>query len=325
MDVVANNVANINTNGFKAEQVAVRGISELGRARGQLRRSATAASASCRTAPPMHDFARARPRRPSNPLDVAIDGNGFFAVQTPAGERYTRDGWFQINSQGQLVTAGGNLVLGTSGPIVFQPTDKDINISPDGTVTVLEGIDRSSTPSAASSSWSSSHNPQQLAEGRREPVLGAGRRQSPSPTTTSQRQSGLHRKVERQRGRRNDPHDGRHAHLYRAVATMLQQQRRPAQNRNPETCRRSGYKETDPCAHFTQQRPGWRPRNSTSRSSPTTSPTCAPPATRSSARSFRTSSTITSAASARRRRIRAPSFRSASTSAAASRPSARRA
>jgi flagellar basal-body rod protein FlgF len=63
-------------------------------------------------------------------------------VQTAAGERYTRDGGLQMNSQGQLVTASGNPVLGTSGPIVFQPTDHDINVSPDGTVTVVEGNGR---------------------------------------------------------------------------------------------------------------------------------------------------------------------------------------
>jgi flagellar basal-body rod protein FlgF len=72
--------------------------------------------------------------------DVSIDGKAFFAVQTPGGERYTRDGSFQINAQGQLVTAGGNVVLGANGPIVFQPTDKDIVITADGTVTVKEGI-----------------------------------------------------------------------------------------------------------------------------------------------------------------------------------------
>jgi flagellar basal-body rod protein FlgF len=47
-----------------------------------------------------------------------------------------------MNNVGQLVTASGDPVLGTSGPIVFQPTDHDINISPDGTVTVLEGLSR---------------------------------------------------------------------------------------------------------------------------------------------------------------------------------------
>jgi flagellar basal body rod protein FlgG len=63
-------------------------------------------------------------------------------VQTPAGERYTRDGSLQINNQGQLVTASGNPVLGTSGPIVFQPTDHDISIAADGNITVVEGTGR---------------------------------------------------------------------------------------------------------------------------------------------------------------------------------------
>jgi flagellar basal body rod protein FlgG len=45
----------------------------------------------------------------------------------------------QLNGQGQLVTAGGNPVLGTSGPIILQPTDHDVNVTPDGTITVQEG------------------------------------------------------------------------------------------------------------------------------------------------------------------------------------------
>ena len=63
-------------------------------------------------------------------------------VQTPAGERYTRDGGLKINDQGQLVNSAGNQVLGSSGPIVFQPTDHDISIAGDGNVTVIEGVNR---------------------------------------------------------------------------------------------------------------------------------------------------------------------------------------
>ena len=74
-------------------------------------------------------------------------------VQTAGGERYTRDGGLQLNNLGQLVTAGGNPVLGTSGPIVFQPTDHDINVSPDGTITVQEGT-AGPIRSAASFAWS---------------------------------------------------------------------------------------------------------------------------------------------------------------------------
>ena len=87
-----------------------------------------------------HDFAAGNTELTKNPLDVAIDGGGFLTVQTPAGERYTKDGGLQINNQGQLVTAGGNPVLGTSGPIVFQPTDHDISIAADGNITVVEGL-----------------------------------------------------------------------------------------------------------------------------------------------------------------------------------------
>src|SRR3954454_6736416 len=88
------------------------------------------------------DFAQGAFDQTKNPLDVAIDGRGFLAVQTPAGERYTRDGGLQINNQGQLVTKSGDQVLGTSGPIVFQPTDKAINIAPDGNISVVEGTGR---------------------------------------------------------------------------------------------------------------------------------------------------------------------------------------
>jgi flagellar basal-body rod protein FlgF len=85
------------------------------------------------------DFSQGAVQQTGNSLDVAIQGKGMFVVQAAGGERYTRDGNLQINSTGQLVTASGNPVLGTSGPIVFQPTDHDIVVSADGTITVQEG------------------------------------------------------------------------------------------------------------------------------------------------------------------------------------------
>ena len=90
-----------------------------------------------------HDFAAGPSEQTRNPLDVAIDGNAFLVVQTAAGERYTRDGGLQINNQGQLVTASGDPVLGTSGPIVFQPTDKRRSTSPPtATSRCVEGTGR---------------------------------------------------------------------------------------------------------------------------------------------------------------------------------------
>ncbi|WJR76211.1 flagellar basal-body rod protein FlgF [Bradyrhizobium sp. NP1] len=141
LDVVANNIANVNTSGYKAdrslfEEVLNSGAHEdnfVGRDR---RVSFVQDRATFR------DFTQGSYEQTKNPLDIAINGDGFFAVQAPGGERYTRDGNLQINNQGQLVTASGFPVLGTSGPIVFQSTDHDINVSPDGTVTVLEGASR---------------------------------------------------------------------------------------------------------------------------------------------------------------------------------------
>jgi flagellar basal-body rod protein FlgF/flagellar basal-body rod protein FlgG len=141
MDVVANNVANINTNGFKADRSLFEEYLRSPAHEDNFQRSDRRVSF-VQDRASFHDFAAGNTEQTKNPLDVSIDGGGFIAVQTPAGERYTRDGGLQINNLGQLVTAGGNPVMGTSGPIVFQPTDKQINIAADGNVTVLEGTGR---------------------------------------------------------------------------------------------------------------------------------------------------------------------------------------
>jgi flagellar basal-body rod protein FlgF len=86
-----------------------------------------------------HDFRAGPIQRTGNPLDVTIDGDAFLVVQTPRGERYTRNGALQINATGELVTGEGHQVLGQSGPIQFQNTDRDISISDDGAITVREG------------------------------------------------------------------------------------------------------------------------------------------------------------------------------------------
>jgi flagellar basal-body rod protein FlgF len=141
MDVVANNVANVNSNGFKADRSLFQEFLASGAHEdnfvGRDRRVSYVAEGAG-----FHDFTQGPTEQTKNPLDVAIDGGGFLVVQTPAGERYTRDGGLQINNQGQLVTATGNPVLGTSGPIVFQPTDHDVSIASDGNITVLEGVNR---------------------------------------------------------------------------------------------------------------------------------------------------------------------------------------
>lgn len=141
IDVIANNVANVNTSGYKADTSLFQEFLNSGASEdnflGKDRRVSYVLDSGT-----FKDFSQGPVEQTKNPLDVAVGGDGFLVVQTPGGERYTRDGGLQINNQGQLVTAAGNPVMGTSGPIVFQPTDHDINVSPDGTVTVLEGNGR---------------------------------------------------------------------------------------------------------------------------------------------------------------------------------------
>jgi len=141
LDVVANNVANLHPNGFKADRPLFEEYLRSPAHEDNFQRSDRRVSF-VQDRVSFHDFAAGNTELTKNPLDVSIDGRGFLAVQTPAGERYTRDGGLQINNLGQLVTAGGNPVMGISGPIVFQPTDKQINIAADGNVTVIEGNGR---------------------------------------------------------------------------------------------------------------------------------------------------------------------------------------
>ena len=141
MDVVANNVANVNTNGYKADKSLFQEYLKTGAHEDNFVGRDRAVSYVLDNGT-FKDFSKGPSAQTKNPLDVAIDGAGFLVVQTAAGERYTRDGGLQINNQGQLVTAAGDIVLGNSGPIVFQQTDHDVSIATDGNVTVQEGTSR---------------------------------------------------------------------------------------------------------------------------------------------------------------------------------------
>jgi len=138
MDVVANNLANMNTTGYKADGSLFEEY---------LNSDARAGQTGARISFVLdrgiwHDMGQGPVERTGNPLDVAIDGNAFLVVQTPRGERYTRNGAMQINASGQLVTADGNPVLGDGGPIALQPNDRQVSISRDGTISVREGTSK---------------------------------------------------------------------------------------------------------------------------------------------------------------------------------------
>lgn len=138
LDVIANNMANVTTNGFKAR--SARFQDHL-----MAQASANAFSGPDRrldfvidAGTPL-DASSGAIETTGNPLDAAIKGDSFFVVQTPAGERYTRGGAFQVDAAGQLVTNDGNPVLGDAGPISFAPQETGAALAPDGTVTTSQG------------------------------------------------------------------------------------------------------------------------------------------------------------------------------------------
>jgi flagellar basal-body rod protein FlgF len=123
----ANNLANANTTGFKADFDAYRSMPLFGE--GHPSRVYALAER------PGIDFSTGTIERTGNDFDVAINGDGFFAVQAPDGtEAYTRAGEFQVTATGQLLTADGLPVLGNGGPIALPPS-QNVVIGTDGTIT----------------------------------------------------------------------------------------------------------------------------------------------------------------------------------------------
>jgi len=138
LDVVANNIANVNTSGYKAdkslfEEYLNTPAHEDNFVGGDRRVSFVQDRAT------WIDFSPGSIQHTGDPLNVALDGKGYLVVQTPRGQRYTRNGALSTNATGQLVTSEGYQVVGDGGPITFQPTDHDISISPNGIITVREG------------------------------------------------------------------------------------------------------------------------------------------------------------------------------------------
>jgi len=132
MDVVANNVANVNTTGFKREVVdfdtylshpTPKETIAFGIDHGTYR-----------------DARQGPMTVTGSPLDLSVQGQGYFQVQTTAGVRYTRSGSFQINNQGEIVTAAGDKVLGDGGQAIIVPDDAtDLQVSGDGVIAVKSG------------------------------------------------------------------------------------------------------------------------------------------------------------------------------------------
>lgn len=133
LDVAAHNLANINTAGFRAQQATFQSLVALSQpAKWNVLNLATNNYGVLEGS---HlDLSAGNLENTGNPLDVGLEGTGFFAVQTARGTRYTRNGSFHVSQRGQLVTASGDPVLGDAGAISVPPGL--VSVSSDGTVSV---------------------------------------------------------------------------------------------------------------------------------------------------------------------------------------------
>jgi flagellar basal-body rod protein FlgG len=122
--VSANNLANINSTGFKRDVVFRNALLDARLALEDSQGSSDRATKIQQTA---IDFSQGLLHRTERDLDVALLGNGFFAVETGQGVRYTRNGSFTMNANGELVTNIGHPVLGQGGKIVIAGGKVDIN------------------------------------------------------------------------------------------------------------------------------------------------------------------------------------------------------
>lgn len=138
MDVIANNIANANTPGFKRENAKFEEF--VTHVRPSETQKGPQALSFVKDAGIVRDLGQGELNTTGATLDFAINGKGFFAVQTPAGMRYTRDGHFSLNQDGQLVTSDGYAVQGDGGNITITPDDGTVSVGADGTVSsILNG------------------------------------------------------------------------------------------------------------------------------------------------------------------------------------------
>lgn len=137
LDTIANNLANVSTSGFRASHNVFRSILATANDNplSALNQGTNEYGVLGGT---QLDNAQGALVPTGNPLDLAIEGSGYFAVQTSAGPVYTRGGNFRVSPQGQLVTAAGDQVLGDGGPITI--VGEPVSISTDGTISVNDAI-----------------------------------------------------------------------------------------------------------------------------------------------------------------------------------------
>jgi flagellar basal-body rod protein FlgF len=139
LDMVANNLANLNTNGYKAQSLLMKQTDD----------SAASAETFLRPDRPVnfvvddanvYDFRPGRIEETGDQFDLALQGDAWFSVETPDGERFTRNGSFALNATGELVDRDGHRVQTDGGPLTFTPDETKVTFAADGTVSTANGI-----------------------------------------------------------------------------------------------------------------------------------------------------------------------------------------
>ena len=137
MAVIANNLANMNTPAFKGDSILF--VEHVVKSKGDESFIPTKLSYT-RDVAQITDLSEGAIRSTGNRLDLAIKGEGYFIVESPDKELYSRNGRFQLDGEGRLVSQHGFPVLSDAGtPLIFSPADTEINIAKDGTVSTNNG------------------------------------------------------------------------------------------------------------------------------------------------------------------------------------------
>lgn len=136
LDLTANNLANANTTGFRAQRERFQSVLTAA-GDGTLSLSQAVNQYGMLSGSDV-DLSQGEMQKTGGDLDLAIEGSGFFAVQTANGVRYTRDGAFRADKSGTLVDAAGDNVLGQTGPIRLPAGP--VSIADDGTVAVNDAV-----------------------------------------------------------------------------------------------------------------------------------------------------------------------------------------
>lgn len=135
MDVIANNIANSDTVGFKVENLMLREDVQQTSAKAGQQAGLNQKITFVHDAGVSREYTQGALKQTGGTFDLGLEGEGFFAVQTQDGTRYTRDGRFSMNAKGQLIDVAGNPVLNSSNsPIQIDPTKTQPSIAHDGSI-----------------------------------------------------------------------------------------------------------------------------------------------------------------------------------------------